>query len=345
MTRFRLQLLACLLFVAGGLGTVPAPMALGDEVEVTKIWDTAPHNAFTDLVRWQDKFYCTFREGEHHVHGADGKIRLIASEDGEKWDSVAMWEEPGIDLRDAKLSIMPDGRLMILMGGSEYVDRKLMSCLTRVAFLQPGQREASPPRPVVVDPQVKSNHDWVWRVVWHEGVGYGTLYQIPPSTPDYRLQLLKTTDGVNYELVTTLGLSGQPNEATPLLLDDGTMVMAVRNGVRASFGRSRPPYTEWDWVETAQHLGGPDLELLPGGGIVMGTRAFGDSQREPPYTALGLIARDATFDERVRLPSGGDTSYPGMVVHDGKLWVSYYASHEGKTSIYLAKVPLAALED
>ena len=29
-----------------------------------------------------------------------------------------------------------------------------------------------------------------------------------------------------------------------------------------------------------------------------------------------------------------------MVVHAGKLWVSYYASHEGKTSVYLAKVPL-----
>jgi hypothetical protein len=38
------------------------------------------------------------------------------------------------------------------------------------------------------------------------------------------------------------------------------------------------------------------------------------------------------------LPSGGDTSYAGMVWHDGVLWVSYYASHEGKTAIYLARV-------
>ena len=29
-----------------------------------------------------------------------------------------------------------------------------------------------------------------------------------------------------------------------------------------------------------------------------------------------------------------------MVVHDGLLWVSYYSSHEGKASIYLAKVKL-----
>jgi hypothetical protein len=38
------------------------------------------------------------------------------------------------------------------------------------------------------------------------------------------------------------------------------------------------------------------------------------------------------------LPSGGDCSYPGMVWHRGLVWVSYYSSHEGKTSIYLAKV-------
>jgi hypothetical protein len=38
------------------------------------------------------------------------------------------------------------------------------------------------------------------------------------------------------------------------------------------------------------------------------------------------------------LPSGGDTSYPGLVYRDGILWVSYYSSHEGKTGVYLAKV-------
>lgn len=42
----------------------------------------------------------------------------------------------------------------------------------------------------------------------------------------------------------------------------------------------------------------------------------------------------------LKLPSGGDSSYPGMVMHNGLLWMSYYSSHEGKTSIYLAKIAL-----
>ena len=40
------------------------------------------------------------------------------------------------------------------------------------------------------------------------------------------------------------------------------------------------------------------------------------------------------------LTSGGDTSYAGLVWHDEVLWISYYSSHEGKTSIYLAKVKI-----
>lgn len=30
---------------------------------VERIWDQAPHNAFTDLVRWRERFYCAFRAG------------------------------------------------------------------------------------------------------------------------------------------------------------------------------------------------------------------------------------------------------------------------------------------
>jgi hypothetical protein len=45
-----------------------------------------------------------------------------------------------------------------------------------------------------------------------------------------------------------------------------------------------------------------------------------------------------SYEPVLTLPSGGDCSYPGMVWHDDRLWISYYSSHEGKTSIYLAKV-------
>ena len=58
-------------------------------VEVRKIWDRAPHNAFTDLVRFRDRWLCVFREGQGHV-SPDGSIRVIASSDGRDWSSSAL---------------------------------------------------------------------------------------------------------------------------------------------------------------------------------------------------------------------------------------------------------------
>ena len=44
----------------------------------------------------------------------------------------------------------------------------------------------------------------------------------------------------------------------------------------------------------------------------------------------------------LKFPSGGDTSYPGLVWHNDLLYMSYYSTHEGKTSIYLARLNVTA---
>src|SRR5687768_16008198 len=79
-------------------------------VEVTRIWDKAPHNAFTDLVRFKERWCCAFREGKAHV-SADGALRVLVSDDGKTWASAALITDEKADLRDAKLSITPDNRL------------------------------------------------------------------------------------------------------------------------------------------------------------------------------------------------------------------------------------------
>jgi hypothetical protein len=37
-------------------------------LSVKKIWDAAPHNAFTDLIRHSGQFFCVFREGTPMFH-------------------------------------------------------------------------------------------------------------------------------------------------------------------------------------------------------------------------------------------------------------------------------------
>ena len=56
-------------------------------VSVKKIWDYAPHNAFTDLIRFRNRWWCTFREAQSH-RSHDGVVRVIMSEGGDCWKSA-----------------------------------------------------------------------------------------------------------------------------------------------------------------------------------------------------------------------------------------------------------------
>ena len=100
------SVLLALLFLLTRFGIAAEP-----QVDVRKIWDAAPHNAFTDLARFHDEWFCVFREAEAHV-GGDGKVRVIVSRDGESWTSAALIAEDGIDLRDPKICVTPDERLI-----------------------------------------------------------------------------------------------------------------------------------------------------------------------------------------------------------------------------------------
>ena len=68
------------------------------DITARKIWDSAPHNAFTDIIRYKSYFYCSFREGINHVHRdstGNGKVRVLRSKDGEKWESTALLTKTG----------------------------------------------------------------------------------------------------------------------------------------------------------------------------------------------------------------------------------------------------------
>ncbi len=305
-----------------------APPARAELVEVRRIWDRAPHNAFTDLIRFRDLWFCTFREADAHAGGEDGTIRILASDDGRSWGSAALLSEDGVDLRDPKLSIAPDGRLMLVVGGSVYRGKALVSRRPRVAFSGDG-RAWTPTTPIL------SEGHWLWRVTWHEGTAYGVSYLGSGS----RAILERGRDGLEYEPVVAWDVPGA-NETTLRVMPDGEMLALVRceaGDKQGRIGSSRPPYERWTWHEIGRRLGGPNFIRLPDGRLVAGSREV-----LPSGKAATVIARmdRRSYEPILTLPSGGDTSYPGLAWHEGLLWVSYYSSHEGKASIYLARVKL-----
>jgi hypothetical protein len=297
-------------------------------VEVRKIWDQAPHNAFTDLVRFKDRWFCVFREGKGHV-SPDGALRVLTSADGETWESAALVTSPISDLRDAKITITPDNQLML--AGAEALHDKSSHTHQSLVWFSPDGRNWSE-RHEVGDPNA-----WLWRITWHNGNAYGVGYG---CGQDKFIRLYKSRDGKSFEtLVDRLIDEGYPNETSLVFEGDTCYCLLRRDGKESSglLGVAQPPYTNWEWKDLGVRIGGPHMLRLPDGRYVAAVRLYDDKVR----TSLVWIDPQAgKLTEFLKLPSGGDTSYAGLVWHDNLLWVSYYSSHEGKTSIYLAKAQL-----
>ena len=300
-------------------------------VDVRKIWDAGEHNAFTDLIRFRSRWYCVLREGQAHV-SPDGAIRVLVSKDGRDWQPAARLTSSGGDLRDPKICETPRGELMLTAAAALHPPASAKH-QTLVWFSRDGS-EWGQPVPIG-EPDF-----WLWRVRWHKATAYGAGY----GTAGQRLtRLYSSVDGRQFNtLVLTLCDRGFPNESTLVFLPgDEALCLARRDPDSALLGRARPPYTEWIWRDLGVRVGGPNLIRLPSGRLIAAGRLY-DGQTRTSICELNVAS--ARLTELLALPSRGDSSYPGLVWHDSLLWVSYYSSHEGKTSIYLAKVRLTGNE-
>jgi hypothetical protein len=308
-------------------------------VWVHKIWDHGQHNAFTDLIYHRHHWVCVFREAVSHGSEDIGAIRVIASTDAIGWESLALLEIEGEDLRDPKLSVTPDGKLMLVVGSViTDTEKEYVSMLSKVSFSEDGITWG-PFKPVL------PTHEWLWRVTWYQGVAYGVSYR-QHEMLNWRTILWESLDGLIWRPVIPLDIPGKPSEATLRFDTTGQMYALVRRSDKlgpkmdnmAWVGRSVAPYTDWVWAETNIAFGGPNFLLSPqnkwiGAGRTIHLTPYGLMLK----TTLVELSQEG-LDPILYLPSGGDTSYPGMVFHDKFLWVSYYSSHEEKTAVYLAKV-------
>jgi hypothetical protein len=305
---------------------------------ITSVWNASPHSAFTDLVYFNDAFYLTFRAASQHnvpaVGQEGGVAKLLRSTDGQNWTTVTDFTLGPLnhDLRDPKLTVNPNGGLSLLASdvphSSSYGSRK------SYIWTSPDGNSWSAPTPAL------SNSNWLWRTEWnpHNGLSYGISYAGATT------QLNVSANGLNYG--TTLSPFTSGNEGTMMFLDDGTALALVRReGAGAQIGTSTN-LVAWSFRDTGEFVGGPDMIQIPDGRIVVGGR-FLDNYTSNPRMSLGLLDLESgTIKEFLKLPSGGDTGYPGLAWHDDKLWVSYYSSHIGsKSSIYLATVSFHNLTD
>ena len=297
-------------------------------VLVSRIWDEAPHNAFTDLIRWEGRWWCTFREGHDHISG-DGALRVIVSDDGDTWESAGLVTVDGLDLRDPKLSVTADGMLMLLAGERHMPDGENWENSSMTFFSQDGHAWHGPFS--VADQGV-----WLWRATWHDGLAWGFGYGCQPRG---FLRLYQSRCGRRFDAIgEDMPIADYPDETALVFRASGTALCLLRMDGEDYIGRigeAEPPWVDWRWRNLGVRIGGPEMIELPDGRLLACCRLYDERVRT---SLLWLNEAEATLTEALELPSGGDTSYAGMVWHDDLLWVAYYSSHEEKTCIYLAKV-------
>ena len=258
------------------------------------------------------------------------RARVISSPDGEAWESMAFISEAGVDLRDPKLSVTPDGRLMLLGDRSTWSQAGEQTYRSWVSFSDDGARWTPPQR-------ILGDGEWLWRVTWVEGQALGVAYFRSKEKGTWMSRLYASQGGVDYERLVEFSVLPGLTEATLRAGDAGVLHCLHRRDEGTStalLGTGRPPWKEWTWKDCGFYFGGPNVLLHGGRWYAAGRWMVG-----PPRTVLARVGWErGTLEPVLELPSGGDTSYPGLVSQGNELWISYYSSHEGKTAIYLARV-------
>jgi hypothetical protein len=318
-------------------------------IESREIWSQAPHNAFTDLLRRGDGLVMAFREGRGHI-SSDGALRVLSSRNGRDWTPAEPLRLSGFDLRDADLSSAPDGRLLLIGGAAPRAEDNERAPTGTVAAWSADGLTWSEPK-IVVQPG-----RWLWRVSWLGERAFGVSYSA--GSGPARIDLLTSTDGVEWETrLENMHPAVSSNETALAFVDsvEGgeplcvALTRAQNSSDSASIGLAQAPFDHFEWKPLGFQLGGPNLIRTPGGNWVAAGRVLqGEEQRTAVFFIDPETGRSGGM---IFLPSGGDTSYPGLAWWDGELLVSYYSSHspEGrelsadanKSRIYLARVRVA----
>jgi hypothetical protein len=296
---------------------------------------------FPDIVFYKGTMFISYREASAHSDSTSlGRVVILESEDdGESWEEAAILLMPGADLRDPHFCILADGRLMLNggIGGKQGKGSwKGKRRGTYVAFSDDGIEWTIPME--IFD----GRDEWMWRGTTHtDGYTYGIVkeqgegrYRNLPELQYSRL--VRTRDGIHYNVITELQSKDIPNEATIRFAPDNTAYIIHRMNDYGLFGKSRPPYEDWQWHRIGK-IGGPNLIHLHDGQWLVGGRVYDEDDNRKMQ--LGRIdVEKGDYFPLVDLPSGGDCSYPGFLIYKERLLVVYYSSHEGATNLYLAEL-------
>ncbi len=298
------------------------------------IWSNNTYCAFTDLIWYNNKWYCVFREAESHA-GTNGFLRLMESEDAKKWKVSTIFKMEGMDIRDPKLFTGFKNELIVSAGVLNSA-REFENVLWKF-----NNASSSWSEPFYMS--VKGN--WLWRIT-REGnrmysIGYTT--RTTSASPVNTKISCYVTDENSFPTFKLLGseilTDGCPSETSMNFIGSKIYMVTRRDcdNKNTWLGISDLSFSNVQWNNLDIILQSPNMINTPHGIYVSG-RIY------TPGDKVGLFKLDTTklkLDKVAELPSRLDTGYPGLVYEKDSLWISYYSTeNERSRAIYLSAIRL-----
>jgi hypothetical protein len=288
------------------------------------------HNAFTDLAYWEGQYYLCFRNGRSHG-SMDGEIRVMRSPDMRAWEKCTVLHTAGDD-RDPHFTVAGD-RLYVFFGvwdlqhSGGYTPTGRGSIRSHMAYTQNGVKWVD--IRAIYEPRW-----WVWRVRYDGDRFYGAAYTAyRPAPPERETRLLVSRHGLNWDLHATIATERGPSESDMLFHEDGSMTVITRmtDKTNESFlYRSGPEKKNWEGHNLGEIIHSPAVARWHDRVFVAGR-----GKENGKWVTKFHEVIDRAAAPLLTLPSGGDTSYPGLIVDPASLetetpafFISWYSQHE-----------------
>jgi hypothetical protein len=326
------------------------------------------HNSNTDMIAWGDAWYLSYVSSPYHFGNDDSVMHVTRSFDqGDTWEETTTFNPPDEDIRDPKFAIVGDRLFLYALKNTSFVAEPYISVYS---YSEDGESWTN-------FETVPDLDGWLfWRPKTQDGE---TFYNAAYWWEHGKSVLLKSTDGIHWEIVSQIYEGGRNDETEIEFLPDGRMLATARLEYAyfadGAFGDKRgatliavsePAYETWTELTQSPvaRLDGPYL-------FTYHERVYAVGRYQPnlgksgPLTDQGsVLARKRTALYEVRedglayltdLPSNGDTSYVGLVMDRDTVYATYYTSpinHDfpwimgmfSASEIHMAKIDLSAME-
>ena len=316
------------------------------------------HNAFTDLLYWQNAFWMVFVASPSHFASPKSRLVLLRSADAIQWQEVTRLSGDGQDIRDPKLAVIHDHLLVYALLNRAFDPQPYQTICAQSRDGETWSRftDAAPAGWLLGKPQTPDGATW-----------YAPAHHLKQGAAC----VLQSKDGLRWEtrafIYEKIG-----SDETALVFDAQASLTAVTRlesgpgmfgspGCGTIISIARPPYEKWDFqgTSTVTRLDGPALfscgqtyavgRFQPQiGGRLHGQGSILSRKR----TSIFSVSQHG-LTHLADLPSSGDTAYAGVVLTDKEVFISYYTNDPARdmswiqgmlrpTQIRLARMPMSA---